>query len=44
MAITGCETVGPDETPRLIMEQTDETAVVPGQPEQSAPPGRSSSR
>ncbi|WP_447987438.1 hypothetical protein [Nitrospira sp. Nam74] len=44
MAVTGCETAGPDETPRLIMEQSDETAVVPGQPEQSLPPDRSNSR
>lgn len=44
MAVSGCETAAPDETPRLIMEQSDETTVMPGQQEQSAPSDRSSSR
>ena len=39
MAMTRCETVQPDNTPRLIMEDTDDTAVTPGQPEPSGPSG-----
>ncbi len=38
---TGCETARPDETPRLIMEQADETAVTPGQSEPFGPSGPS---
>ncbi len=41
VAVMGCETAKPGETPRLIMEQTDETAVTPGQSEPSRPSGPS---
>jgi hypothetical protein len=44
MAVMGCETAKPDETPRLIMEPTDEMAVTPGQLEPSGPSGLSSPR
>lgn len=44
MAVTGCETAKPDETPRLIMEQPDETVVTPGQSEPSGPSGPSAPR
>ena len=50
MTLTGCETAQPDETPSLIMEQTDDTAVAPGQSapsessEPSAPSGASTPR
>jgi hypothetical protein len=40
MAMTGCETAQPDKTPHLIMEDTDDTAVPPGQSEPSGPSGR----
>ena len=42
MAMTGCETPGPDETPRLIMEQSD--GVSTGQPDPSQPSGPSAPR
>ena len=44
MAVTGCETAKPDETPRLIMEQPDETVVTPEQSEPSGPSGPSAPR
>src|SRR5687768_11766444 len=44
MAVTGCETARPDETPRLIMEQTDDTPVMPTQLEPSGPSGPSAPR
>jgi hypothetical protein len=43
-AVTGCETARPDETPRLIMEQTDEPAVTPGLSEPSGTSGPSAPR
>jgi hypothetical protein len=35
ITIMGCETAKPGETPRLIMEQTDDTAVPSRQPAES---------
>jgi hypothetical protein len=40
-ALMGCETAKPGETPRLIMEQKDDTAVPPRQPAESEPSGLS---
>ncbi len=41
IAVMGCETAKPGETPRLIMEQTDDTAVPSKQSAEPEPFGPS---